>query len=88
VVITGRGRIRPFKIWFPARFIFEHETGKTYGHYFEVAIFGFPFLRVNEGILNGESFLESPMRSYANDPNTNQGTNMALWAEGGWFLSI
>jgi len=28
------------------------------------------------------------MGTYSNDPNTNQGANLALWAEGGWFPSI
>jgi hypothetical protein len=88
VVITGRGWIRPFKIWLPTRFIFVHEAGKNYRHYFEATFFGFPFLKVNEGIINGESFFESPMGTYSNDPNTNQGANLALWAEGGWFPSI
>ena len=28
VVITGRGRIKPFGIWLPARYVFVHKTGK------------------------------------------------------------
>jgi hypothetical protein len=28
------------------------------------------------------------MGSYYNDPNTNQGANLALWAEAGWFPSL
>ena len=88
VVITGRGWIRPFKIWLPTRFIFVHEAGVNYRHFFEATFFGFPFLKVNEGIINGASFFESPMATYSNDPNTNQGANLALWAEGGWFPSI
>lgn len=88
VVITGRGWIRPFKIWLPTRFIFVHEAGVNYRHYFEATFFGLPFLKVNEGIINGASFFESPMGTYFNDPNTNQGANLALWAEGGWFPSI
>ena len=28
------------------------------------------------------------MGTYTNDPNTNQGANLALWAEGGWFPAI
>jgi hypothetical protein len=87
VVITGRGWIRLFKIWLPTRFIFIHEAGVNYRHYFEATFFGLPFLKVNEGIINGASFFESPMGTYFNDPNTNQGANLALWAEGGWFPS-
>jgi hypothetical protein len=88
VVLTGRGRIRPFGIWLPARFIMVHNTGRDYRHYFEATFFGMPFLKVNEGYVDGESFFESPMGTYYNDPNTNQGANLALWAEGGWFPSI
>lgn len=88
VVITGRGRIRPFGVWLPARFIFVHNAGKDYRHYFEATFFGLPFLKVNEGYVDGKSFFESPMGTYHDDPNTNQGANLALWAEGGWFPSL
>lgn len=88
VYISGHGRIRPFGIWMPARFIMVHNTGRDYRHYFEATIFGVPLLKVNEGYLNGKSFFESPMGNHYNDPNTNQGANLALWAEGGWFPSI
>ena len=88
VVIVGRGRIRPFGIWLPARFVMVHNAGRDYRHYFEATFFGLPFLRVNEGYLDGESFFESPMGTYYNDPNTNQGANLALWAEGGWFPAL
>ena len=53
-----------------------------------VAWAGLPFLRVNEGIVDGASFFESPMGNSRDDPNTNQGANLALWAEAGWFPSI
>ena len=88
VVLVGRGRMRPFGIWLPARFVMVHNTGREYRHYFEATFFGIPFLRVNEGILEGKSFFESPMGTYYDDPNTNQGANLALWAEGGWFPAI
>ncbi len=88
VVIAGRGRIRPFGIWLPARFVMVHNAGRDYRHYFEATFFGLPFLRVNEGYLDGESFFESPMGTYYDDPNTNQGANLALWAEGGWFPGL
>ena len=45
VVITGRGRIKPFGIFLPARFVFVHNAGKDYRHYFEATIFGIPFLK-------------------------------------------
>lgn len=89
VVITGRGVIRPvMNIPLPARFIFVHNAGKDYRHYFEATFYGLPFLKVNEGILNGKSFFESPMGNLQNDPNSNQGANLALWAEAVWFPSI
>ncbi|OGO62917.1 MAG: hypothetical protein A2Z45_07245 [Chloroflexi bacterium RBG_19FT_COMBO_55_16] len=88
VVITGHGRIRPFGVWLPARFVFVHKAGKDYRHYIEATFFGLPFLKVNEGILDGKSFFESPMGNYHDDPNTNQGANLALWAEAGWFPAL
>ncbi len=88
VVITGRGRIRPFGVWLPARFVFVHNAGRDYRHYIEATFFGLPFLKVNEGILDGKSFFESPMGNYADDPNTNQAANLAVWAEGGWFPAL
>jgi hypothetical protein len=90
VVITGRGTIRPVIQGpaLPARFVIVHNAGKDYRHYFEATIFGIPFIRVNEGYIDGESFFESPMGSYTNDPNTNQGANLALWAEGSWFPAL
>lgn len=88
VVITGRGRMRPFGIWLPTRFMMIHNAGRDYRHYFEATFFGVPFLKVNEGYVDGKSFFESPMGTYYDDPNTNQGANLALWAEGGWFPSL
>lgn len=88
VVITGHGRMRPFGIWLPARFVIVHNAGKDYRHYFEATFFGIPFLKVNEGYLDGKSFFESPMGTYYDDPNTNQGANLAVWAEGAWFPGI
>jgi hypothetical protein len=86
IVITGRATIRPlFNLPLPARFIFVHNAGHDYRHYFEATFFGMPFLKVNEGYLDGKSFFESPMGSYTDDANTNQGANLALWAEAGWF---
>lgn len=87
-VFVGRGRICPFGVWLPARFVFVHNAGRDYRHYIEATFFGLPFLKVNEGYVDGESFFESPMGTYYDDPNTNQGANLAVWAEAGWFPSI
>lgn len=88
-VFSGRAVIRPvMNIPLPARFIFVHEAGKGYRHYFEATLFGRPFLTVNEGYVDGKSFFESPMANLQDDPNTNQGANLALWAEASWFPSL
>ncbi len=89
VVLHGRATVRPFlRIPFPARFVFIHEAGKSYRHYIEATIFTLPILRVNEGIVDGKSFFEAPVGNYHDDPNTNQGANLALWAEAAWFPAI
>lgn len=88
VTLVGRGRMRPFGVWLPARFVMVHNAGHDYRHYFEATFFGIPFLKVNEGYLDGKSFFESPMGTYYDDPNTNQGANLALWAEGIWFPAL
>jgi len=87
-VMKGRAAISPFGVKLPARFVFVHNAGKDYRHYIEATWFGLPLLKVNEGYLDGESFFESPMGTYYDDPNTNQGANLAVWAEAGWFPSI
>lgn len=88
-VLTGRAAIRPaMNVPLPARFVFVHNAGKDYRHYFEATFFGLPFLKVNEGYVDGQSFFESPMGTYYDDPNTNQGANLALWAEGAMFPAI
>ena len=88
-VIQGRGVMKPFmNIPIPARFVFVHDAGKDYRHYFETTLFGISLLKVNEGYIDGESFFESPMGSYYNEQNANQGANLAVWAEAIWFPSL
>lgn len=89
VVIQGRGVLKPFmNIQVPARFVFVHNAGKDYRHYFEATFFGFPLLRVNEGYIDGASFFESPMASMTDDPNSNQAANLTVWAEALWFPAV
>lgn len=89
VVILGRGVLKPFmNIPVPARFVFVHNAGKDYRHYFEATLFGIPVLKVNEGYIDGVSFFESPMASFSNDPNSNQAANLTVWAEALWFPAI
>lgn len=89
VVIQGRGSMKPFmNIPVPTRFVFVHDAGKNYRHYFEATLFGIPIMKVNEGYINGVSFFEGPMGTYNNEANANQGANLALWAEAVWFPSL
>jgi hypothetical protein len=79
VVIQGRGVLKPFmNIPIPARFVFVHNAGKDYRHYFEAMLFGIPLLKVNEGYIDGASFFESPMGSYNDDARANQGANLEI----------
>jgi len=87
--MQGRGFMKPFmNIPVPARFVFVHDTGKDYRHYFEATLFGIPVMKVNEGYIDGASFFESPMGSNYDEVNANQGANLALWAEAIWFPSL
>jgi hypothetical protein len=88
VVIKGRATISPFGVKLPARFIFVHNAGKDYRHYIEATFYGLPILKVDEGYLDGKSFFESPMGTLYDDASTNQGANLAVWAEAAWFPSI
>lgn len=80
VVITGRGRIRPFGLWLPARFRFTHDAGKGYRHYIEATWFGLPFLKVNERYIDGKSLMELPWTS-SEGPKIEQAANLGMWAE-------
>lgn len=89
VVLQGQGIMKPaLNIPFPARFVFVHDAGKDYRHYFEATLFGIPILKVNEGYIDGASFFESPMGKNYDEANANQGANLALWAEAIWFPSV
>lgn len=89
VIIRGRARIRPFlNIPLPARFVFVHRTGRDYRHYIEATWFGLPIMQVNEGYVDGHAFFESPMGVIRDDPNLEQGANLALWAEAAWFPAV
>ena len=89
VVIKGRAVISPFRVKFPARFIFVHNAGKDYRHYIEATWFGMPFMKVNESYVNEHSLFELPViGTLDNDPATSQAANLAVWAEASWFPSI
>lgn len=89
VVIKGRANIAPFGVKMPARFLFVHNAGYDYRHYIEATWFGIPIMKVNERYLDGKSLFELPVGApIIDDPSTNQGANLAVWAEAGWFPSI
>jgi hypothetical protein len=88
-VIKGRAFISPFGVRLPARFLFVHNTGRDYRHYFETTWFGMPIVKVNERYLDGKSLFELPGgEPIVDDYSTNQAANLAVWAEAAWFPSI
>jgi len=88
-VIVGRGVLKPFmNISLPARFVFIHEAGKDYRHYFEATLYGISIMKINEGFIDQKSFFESPMAKVYDDSNSNQAANLTLWAEAIWFPAI
>ena len=88
-VMKGRAHIAPFGVKLPARFLFVHEAGKGYRHYFETTWFGIPIMKVNERYVDGKSLFEPPVGALIdNDASTNQAANLAVWAEAAWFPSI
>jgi hypothetical protein len=86
-VVSGRGQMRVNGITFPARYRFSHVAGHDYRHYIEVTWFGRRLLAVNEWFLDGTARLELPF-GVMEGPKIDQGANLALWAEAGWFPSI
>lgn len=80
VVITGRGRIRPFGLWMPARFRFTHDVGKGYRHYIEATWFGLPIMKVNELFVDGTGVMAMPWGE-SGGPEIEQAMNVSLWAE-------
>ena len=88
-VIKGRAVIAPFGVKMPARFLFVHEAGKGYRHYFEATWFGMPLMKVNERYVDGQSLFELPVgKPIVDDASTNQAANLAVWAEAAWFPSV
>jgi hypothetical protein len=86
-VVSGRGWMRVNGITFAARFRFSHVAGHGYRHYIEVTGFGRRLLAVNEWFLDGSARLELPF-GVMQGPKVDQGANLALWAEAGWFPAI
>lgn len=80
VVITGRGEIRPFGLWLPARYRFTHDAGKGYRHYIEAAWFGIPIMRVKERYIDLEAKMELPWMTDEGE-KLDQAANIGMWAE-------
>jgi hypothetical protein len=87
VVIKSRAKMT-IGVTLPARFVFTHNAGKDYRHYFEATWFGLPLMRVSERYIDGASLFELPFATYDNDASTNRGANLAVWAEAAWFPAI
>ena len=88
VIISGRATLTINGITLPSRYRFTHNAGQDYRHYIEATIFGLPLLKVNEKYVDGHSLFVMPFGTLEDDPNTNQGANLALWAEAVWFPAI
>ena len=86
-VVSGRGQMRISGITFPVRYRFSHVAGHHYRHHIEVTWFGRRLLAVDEWFLDGTARLELPF-AMMEGPKVDQGANLALWAEAGWFPSI
>jgi len=80
VVITGRGKIRPFGLWLPARYRFTHDAGKGYRHYIEATWFGIPFMKVDERYIDLRARMELPWTT-DEGPKLDQAANIGMWAE-------
>jgi hypothetical protein len=87
VVIRGQATMN-VGVKMPARFIFIHNAGHDYRHYFEATWFGLPVMKVNERYLDGKSLFELPFATYEDDVSTSQGANLAVWAEANWFPAL
>jgi hypothetical protein len=80
VVITGRGEMRPFGLWLPARYRFTHDAGQGYRHYIEATWFRIPIMKVNERYVDGEALMELPWMKDEGD-KLDQAANIGMWAE-------
>ena len=86
-VVAGRGTMRIKGVRLPARFRFSHVTGESYRHYIETTLFGARLLSVDEWYLDGTGRMDLPF-GVVEGPNTDQGANLALWAEAVWMPSL
>lgn len=86
-VIDGRGTMRIAGVTLPVRWRFLHDTGQAYRHRIEVIWFGIRVMTIDELYLDGTARLDLPV-GIVEGPNTDQGANLALWAEAVWMPSV
>jgi hypothetical protein len=86
-VISGRGTMRVAGVTLPVRWRFLHDTGEAYRHRIEATWFGFRIMTIDELYLDGTARLDLPV-GIVEGPNTDQGANLALWAEAVWMPAI
>ena len=89
-VTTGRGWARPFgPFYWPMRYRFVHDAGRSYRHYIELTWFGLPLMKVNEQYVAGRSKFSIPIvGNEENEPKSNQGGALGLWAETANFPAV
>jgi len=86
-VISGRGTMRIAGVTLPVRWRFLHDTGQAYRHRIEVTWFGLRVMTIDELFLDGAARLDLPV-GIVEGPNTDQGANLALWAEAVWMPAL
>ena len=86
-VSSGRGTMRIAGVTLPVRWRFLHDTGEAYRHRIEVTWFGLRVMTIDELFLDGAARLDLPV-GIVEGPNTDQGANLALWAEAVWMPAI
>ncbi len=86
-VMSGRGTMRIAGVTLPVRWRFLHDTGQAYRHRIEATWFGLRMLTIDELYLDGSARLELPF-GVVTGPKTDQGANLALWAEAVWMPSV
>lgn len=82
-VLSGRGTMHPFAgIDFPARFRFIHEAQRNFRAYFELTIFGVPFMKVDEHYVGGKFRQEgTPAGVEEGEPKLDHSASVRMWAE-------
>jgi hypothetical protein len=87
-IVQGKADLVFNGIPFPGRFKFYHDAGKAYYHYMQLGWFGQPIVTVNERYQDGIGIMDIPGSWVEDDPNTNAGANLGLWAESIWLPSV